>query len=163
VPNTSVSEVLAFRNRLIWRAMLMSSVVIPTSLFNVCLLMGCAVSAWNSSAYADGSSLPYSGGGPLAPVEQVIAQYNQTGEKFRIEGQCRSSCTMLLAIRNVCVDPNATLLFHAAPTVGATNRMASAYNARLRNFLRTNRYLDTIEFHPISGSDIIKFGYRSCR
>jgi hypothetical protein len=145
------------------RELMKSSHEIATFLFKVCLLMACTATAWSSSAYADSSSLPYSGGGPLAPVLQAIAHYNQTGEKVRIEGQCRSSCTMLLAIRNVCVEPSAVLMFHTAPTIEATNRMASAYNARLRKFLLANHYLDTEQFHPISGSDIIKFGYRPCR
>ena len=141
----------------------MSKIVNVTSLRKVLLLTTCATTAWSAAAFADGSSLPYSGGGRLAIVEPVIAQYNQTGEFFRIEGHCRSSCTMLLAIRNSCVDRNATLLFHAAPTPEATNRMASAYNAGLRNFLVTNHYLDTFEFHAISGRDVIqKFGYRAC-
>jgi hypothetical protein len=66
-----------------------------------------------ASALADGSSRPYGGGGRINP-DAIIAQYNKSGERFRIEGSCQSSCTMLLAIRNVCVDPSARLLFHAA-------------------------------------------------
>ncbi|MCO5086349.1 MAG: hypothetical protein M9883_05785, partial [Methylobacteriaceae bacterium] len=63
--------------------------------------------------WAEGSSLPYGGGGPIG-VGSIIQKYNKSGERFRIEGSCQSSCTMLLAIRNVCVEPSATLLFHAA-------------------------------------------------
>jgi hypothetical protein len=69
--------------------------------------------AVTSTAGAEGSSLPYGGGGVInAPA--IVARYNASGEPFRIEGSCRSSCTMLLAIKNVCVEPNATLMFHAA-------------------------------------------------
>src|SRR4051812_4204479 len=67
---------------------------------------------WPALVLAEGSSLPYSGGGPIN-ARGIIQQYNQSGESFRIEGSCQSSCTTLLAIRNVCVDPSATLLFHA--------------------------------------------------
>src|SRR5882724_11715798 len=78
-------------------------------------LLGClATVAWTPSALADGSSTPYGGGGPMAKFDAIIGQYNASGELFRIEGHCQSSCTMFLAIRNVCVDPNASLLFHAA-------------------------------------------------
>lgn len=141
----------------------MSKIVYATSWLRVVSLVVCAATAWSSSAFAVGSSRPNARGGLLAPIEAVIGQYNQTGELFRIEGVCKSSCTMFLAIRNVCVDRNATLLFHSAPTPGATNRMMSAYNASLRDFLVANHYLDTFEFHAISGRDIIqKFGYRSC-
>ena len=139
-------------------------------LFKVAAFMACVGSfAWSQSARAEGSSLPYGRGGRTG-VPLVIAQYNRTGELFRIEGDCRSSCTMLLAIRNVCVDPNATLEFHAAifspqetPTAARNNWMSSHYNERLRSFLVANHYLDSWTFHPISGSDIIhKFGYRQC-
>lgn len=130
-----------------------------------------SVVTYGSSALADGSSLSYARGGmSFAAIDNVIAQYNQSRELFRIEGECRSSCTELLAIKTVCVEPNATLLFHAAiihpdhPVDPVKNqRMASYYNSKLRSFVLANRYLDSWEFHPISGRDIIrKFGYRQC-
>jgi hypothetical protein len=135
------------------------------------LIAGVATVALGSRAHAEASSLPYGHGGmPIAEVDSVIQQYNATGELFRIEGECRSSCTELLAIRHVCVDPNATLEFHAAllsprtPVNPARNqRMASHYNSRLRSFVLANHYMDSWTFHPISGQDIIhKFGYRQC-
>ena len=46
----------------------------------------------------------------------------------------------------------------------ATKLMLDSYNARLRSFLMANHYMDTPQFHTISGSEIIqKFGYRQCR
>jgi hypothetical protein len=127
--------------------------------------------AWTSSAVADGSSRPYGGGGRIGAAA-IIQQYNQSGELFRIEGHCQSSCTMLLAIRNVCVDPAATLLFHAAlfpnerdqkPPPARQQAMLNSYNAKLRDYLVANHYVDTFEFHTIPGSEIIKkFGYRAC-
>jgi predicted amidophosphoribosyltransferase len=122
-------------------------------------------------AYAQGSSLPYGGGGPInAP--KIIREYNQSGKQMRIEGSCQSSCTMLLAIKNVCVDPSATLKFHAAlfpnevgqkPPPARQAQMLASYNAKLRNYLVSNGYVATFEFHTISGRDIIqKFGYKAC-
>ena len=135
------------------------------------LLASVIAVAWSSSARADGSSLAYGRGGMRFPqMNAIISQYNTSGETFRIEGECRSSCTELLAIRHVCIDPNATLEFHAAlaqPTQSvdpARNRqMASYYNSKLRSFVLANHYMDSWEFHPISGKDMIdKFGYRPC-
>ena len=41
--------------------------------------------------------------------------------------------------------------------------MLATYNAKLREFLINNRYMDTPEFHAISGRDLVrKFGYRAC-
>jgi hypothetical protein len=129
--------------------------------------------AWNPAAFADGSSRSYGGGGPYYPTfHAIIGQYNQSGELFRIEGHCQSNCTTLLAIRNVCVDPDATLLFHAnqsprqrdqPPDPKKNQLMLSHYNAKLRNFVVANHYMDSFEFHAISGHDIIhRFGYRQC-
>ncbi len=127
---------------------------------------------WMPSALAAGSSVPWGGGGPMAKFDAIIAQYNASGEPFRIEGHCQSSCTMFLAIRNVCVDPNATLLFHAAlsahekdhaPYPARNAHMASHYNASLRRFVLARHYMDSFTFHAVSGRDIIgKFGYRRC-
>ena len=66
-----------------------------------------------SESVAQGSSSPYGGGGRInAPA--IIREYNASGKQMRIEGSCQSSCTTLLAIKNVCVEPSAQLRFHAA-------------------------------------------------
>src|ERR1700745_747368 len=101
----------------------------------------------------------------------VIQQYNASGERFRIDSHCQSACTMFLSIRNVCVEPGAELLFHAggdrakgiiSPSV--TKKMLSFYNAALRSYVPANHFMDTLEFHSISGSEIIsRFGYPACR
>jgi hypothetical protein len=101
----------------------------------------------------------------------VIQQYNASGERFRIDSHCQSACTMFLSIRNVCVAPGATLLFHAggsrrtgAVNPSSTQQMLSTYNAALRQYVTDHHFMDTLEFHPISGSEIIKrFGYPACR
>jgi hypothetical protein len=136
-------------------------------------LLGClAAVVWAPSVLAAGSSIPYGGGGPMAKFDAIIGQYNASGELFRIEGHCQSSCTMFLAIRNVCVDPGANLLFHAAlsardrdhaPYPEKNAHMASHYNLSLRAFVLAHHYMDSFTFHPISGRDIIhKFGYPQC-
>ena len=121
-----------------------------------------------SSAMA-GTNAGYEMGGRYARFDPVVSQYNQSGELFRIEGHCQSSCTLFLAIRNVCIDRNATLLFHSAHedrggvSPSRTTHMLAAYNASLRNYVTANHYMDTLAFHSISGRDMIrKFGYREC-
>jgi hypothetical protein len=127
-------------------------------------------------AYADGSvsSLRMGYGAidaaAFARFLNVVQQYNASGERFRIDGHCQSACTMFLSIRNVCVTPGATLLFHAGGTPqrgispATTQQMLSTYNAALRQYVTENHFMDTFAFHPISGSQIIKrFGYPACR
>jgi hypothetical protein len=70
---------------------------------------------------------------------------------------------MFLAIRNVCVEPGARLLFHAGRRPAGTARMFNSYNARLKSYLSARRVMESPTFHTVSGRDIItKFGYRPC-
>lgn len=122
----------------------------------------------STSAMA-GTSAGYGMGGRFARFDPVVAQHNQSGELFRIQGHCQSACTLFLGIRNVCVDRSATLAFHAGHDnnrvikPALTDHMLNAYNAKLRGYLTANHYMDTLAFHAISGRDIIqKFGYRDC-
>lgn len=139
------------------------------ALFAVCTLAG-------QPAYADGSvsslRMGYGARNPaeFAQFQSVIQQYNASGERFRIDSHCQSACTMFLSIRNVCVSRGATLLFHAGGnrrngiSPVRTQQMLSTYNAALQQYVTANRFMDTFEFHPISGSEIIKrFGYPACR
>ena len=106
----------------------------------------------------------------FAQFQSVIQQYNASGERFRINSHCQSACTMFLSIRNVCVSRGAALLFHAGGTKlrgvspGRTQQMLSTYNAALQQYVTANHFMDTLEFHSISGREIIKrFGYPACR
>ena len=103
--------------------------------------------------------------------EEVIQRFNASGERFRIDSHCQSACTMFLSIRNVCVTPGATLLFHAGGNPrrnrinpASTQRMLSTYNATLQKYVTDNRFMDTFDFHSISGREIVsRFGYPACR
>ena len=108
-------------------------------------------------------------GGWYRNFQPEIERANSSGEQFRIRGHCQSNCTLFLGLRNVCVERSATLLFHAGHdrqrniNAGSTQRMLGAYNARLRQYVLDNRYMDTLAFHAIPGSKIIdKFGYKEC-
>ena len=116
-----------------------------------------------------GTSRPYGNGGWIADFQPVIDQYNASGELMRIEGHCQSLCTLFLGLRNVCVARSAELLFHSGHdrqrnlNAGSTERMLNAYNAGLRQYVVANHYMDTLQFHAISGADLIdRFGYKQC-
>jgi hypothetical protein len=126
-----------------------------------------AAVAFSSSALAQGSSIPYSVGakGPqkFERFQQDRDAFAKTGQPFKIEGHCQSACTLFLKLKNACIEPNAELLFHAGGSEHSTQAMLNAYNSKLRSFLMANHYMDTPQFHTISGREMIeKFGYRRC-
>ncbi len=123
----------------------------------------------SSVAWAEGSSAGYGQGGWFEKFDPVVAQYNASGELFRITGHCQSACTLFLGIRNVCVERSAQLLFHAGHnrqrqiSAGPTQKLLNAYNSSLRSYLVSGGYMNTLAFHTMSGADMIsKFGYKEC-
>lgn len=49
-------------------------------------------------------------------VVQMIARRNEleaSGRPVRISGRCNSACTMLITLPNACLDPDASVGFHA--------------------------------------------------
>src|SRR6202000_1603601 len=116
------------------------------------LCIFCAVT--EQSAFAEGSvlSLHMGYGAPNMAVfgqfQAVIQQYNASGERFRIDSHCQSACTMFLSIRNVCVSPGATLLFHAGGTrqtgvsPGRTQQILGTYNAALQQYVTAHHFMD---------------------
>ena len=126
------------------------------------LLSAIALSLTLSAAQAATSS-GYSKGGRTKDFAVDVERYKQSGEQFRITGHCQSACTMFLALRNVCVEPSARLLFHAGATPEGTRRMFNSYNGRLRAYLTANHIMESPAFHTLSGRDMIqRFGYRAC-
>ena len=136
----------------------------------------CAIAAGllapSSALRAEGSSRPHGAGGYVPDFIKIIRQYNASGEPFRIEGNCKSACTLFLGIRNVCVERTATLLFHGGhdikenvtgPQTRASRAALYRYNDALRQYVLDNHFLDTDEFHSLPGSMLIeRFGYREC-
>ena len=108
--------------------------------------------------------------GEMPRFDAVVQQYNASGERFRIDSHCQSACTTFLSIRNVCITPNAELLFHSGGdpqtnriSLVSTQHMLNAYNPALRKYVTDNHFMDTFAFHTISGSDMItRFGYPAC-
>lgn len=122
--------------------------------------------------HAEGSSKPHGAGGRFAVYYPIIAKYNTSGEAFRIEGACRSACTLFLSIRNVCVERDAALSFHAGPDAKtgkwqrnstSTKAMLRAYKPALRTYLLDGHHVDTRAYHTLPGAALIdKFGYPEC-
>jgi hypothetical protein len=75
------------------------------------LVSACAI-VTSSAFAADGTSLGHGEGGRIVDFLPIIQQYNVSGELFRIQGVCKSACTMFLGIRSACVERSATLMFH---------------------------------------------------
>ena len=121
---------------------------------------------------AEGSSVGHGEGGYAPDFVAIVRRYNASGEPFRIEGSCKSACTLFLGVRNVCVERGATLMFHAGhdiaenvtgPTTRASRAALYRYNEALRRYLLDGHYMDTDAFHSLPGSTIIdRFGYREC-
>ena len=109
--------------------------------------------------------------GMMPLFDAVVEKYNASGERFRIDSHCQSACTIFLSIRNVCITPNATLLFHAGgdpnsghTSAGSTSHMLAAYNSALRQYVTEQHFMDTFALHAISGAEMIsRFGYPACR
>lgn len=102
-------------------------------------------------------------GGSTQKFAADRAKLNAKGESMRITGHCQSACTMFLATRKVCVEPSASLLFHAGNTPDATKKMLDSYKPALRSYLVANKIMETKAFTTIPGSIIIsRFGYPKC-
>lgn len=131
------------------------------------------VALFSGPVLADGSSKGHGEGGRFAVYYPIIEKYNKSGELFRIEGACKSACTLFLGIRNVCVDRKAYLSFHAGPdsktkkwgpNSSSTRAMQAAYSSSLRTYLRSGHHMDTPQYHTLSGAVLIdRFGYRECK
>jgi hypothetical protein len=111
-------------------------------------------------------------GGRIVDFLPIVQQYNANGELFRIQGVCKSACTLFLGIRNTCIERDATLMFHGGhdiqenvtgPDTRASRAMLYRYNKALRQYLLEGHYMDSNEYHTLMGSELIdRFGYREC-
>jgi hypothetical protein len=131
------------------------------------LLVFAVTTGLSLPALAQGSSIPYGAGAGSSEKFRMFHhdrdEFDKTGQLFKIEGHCQSACTLFLKLKNVCIEPTAELLFHAGGSPHSTSVMLASYNAKLRSYLMSNHYMDTPEFHTISGLEMIqRFGYRAC-
>jgi hypothetical protein len=139
------------------------------------LCVGYGLAAQPAHADVSLSSTGMAHGAPsaeaFAQFQAAVHRYNASGERLRIDTYCPSACTMFLGVRHACITPNATLAFHAGgsrrrgvPDPYFTSQMLSTYKPALRQYLTSNHFMDTFDFHTISGEELIsRFGYPACR
>lgn len=102
-------------------------------------------------------------GGSISDHEALVRWVERSGCDVRIEGQCASACTMLLAVG--CVTPGARLGFHrpeaSSHLAEWTRRMARLLPPRLARW-----YLDGPAASRavvwITGAEAIRLGARRC-
>lgn len=115
---------------------------------------------------------PRDAGGSLYTYFNSVLSADLLGREIRISGTCISACTIYLGARNVCVEPDAVLWFHAAHDPNtrmidhkATQQMASYWPEPVRDWARRNRALERIEFtmsQGITGRELINMGVKRC-
>jgi hypothetical protein len=113
---------------------------------------------------------PRDGGGALYRYFGAVMRADMLGQKVRISGTCISACTVYLGARNVCVEPDAVLWFHAAHVGGrvdetATREMASYWPESVRAWAESAGATKALEFtrrRSLTGSDLIAMGMRAC-
>jgi hypothetical protein len=123
-----------------------------------------------SSAFAEGTSLGHGEGGRIVDFLPIVQQYNANGELFSIQGVCKSACTLFLGIRNICIERDATLMFHGGhpgerhrSDTRASRAMLYRYNKALRHYLLEGHHMDSNEYYTLMGSELIdRFRYREC-
>ena len=103
-------------------------------------------------------------GGDVREYSAMTTAYIRAGREVRLH-ECRSACTLALAVPNVCVYPDGVLRFHKAynPITRATNEdvsnaMLSAYPLAVRQRLG----LLTRQYTSLTGSELIRLGVRDC-
>lgn len=125
-----------------------------------------------SAAFAQERSLDR--GGQIRFYIQKLAA--ASGQLHEIRGDCMSACTIWLGHKPVCVAPDATLWFHQAsdPNLEVVNgnpwhwksetgnlALSTFYPPRVLAVVRT--WLESPEFHTLSGRELIALGIPECR
>ena len=110
---------------------------------------------------------PFDGGGSVVDYYGNAQAANSSARRTVIAGVCASACTMKLGIRNACVEPDATLLFHQASYNGfrselGTRIMLNAYPARIRHWVMSAGALNSSFLTELSGRQAISMGVRAC-
>lgn len=112
-------------------------------------------------------------GGVIQTRVAEVAALRASGQRVEIHaGQCLSSCTLLLAVENLCISPRARFGFHGPSHYGQplhptdfehwSQVIAAHYAPALRRwFLNEARYT-TRGFKRLSGAELIRMGYPSC-
>lgn len=129
-------------------------------------------SASPSAAFSlDGNSTrgrQFDQGGSVLDYYESTHTVDYRAQRTVIAGICASACTMKLGMRNACIEPEATLLFHQASSNGirselGTRVMLYAYPQRIQQWVLRNGALSSSRMTALSGQEAIAMGVQSCR
>jgi hypothetical protein len=103
-------------------------------------------------------------GGYVDQYDRQTAYYFQTNREVRLH-ECRSACTLALALPNVCVYPDSLLKFHKAynpETRDANDSVSDAMMAAYPVAVRQRLGQLTRNYKVLTGSELIRLGVRDC-
>ena len=103
-------------------------------------------------------------GGYVDQYDRQTALYFQTNREVRLH-ECRSACTLALALPNVCVYPDSLLKFHKAynpQTRDANDSVSDAMMAAYPVAVRQRLGQLTRNYKVLTGSELIRLGIRDC-
>jgi hypothetical protein len=103
-------------------------------------------------------------GGYVDQYDRQTALYFQTNREVRLH-ECRSACTLALALPNVCVYPDSLLKFHKAynpETRDANDSVSDAMMAAYPVAVRQRLGQLTRNYKVLTGSELIRLGIRDC-
>jgi hypothetical protein len=110
---------------------------------------------------------PFDGGGSVMKYYRKFQADSHSSQPMVITGTCGSSFTMKLGIKRICIDPNATLMFHQATLFGVrseygTKILMSTYPKNIQNWVSQNGALTRNELTRMTVREAISMGIRSC-
>jgi hypothetical protein len=103
-------------------------------------------------------------GGYVDQYDRQTSLYFQTNREVRLH-ECRSACTLALALPNVCVYPGSQLKFHKAynpETKDANDSVSDAMMAAYPVAVRQRLGQLTRNYKVLTGSELIRLGVRDC-
>src|SRR4051794_38829326 len=114
----------------------------------------------------------YDAGGNIRAYAADVSRLNRTGAKKVISGVCASACTMYLGVKNMCIEPDAEVWFHAAHLPGEDRpdplgslQMLSYYPKKVRAWAIQVGALEKTEWdgaNVLTGRQLIGMGLASC-
>ena len=107
-------------------------------------------------------------GGKLSNYMAMVHEADRQNREVRISGYCASACTIKLGAKNVCIEPEAILMFHSArDAYGARSAvgnliLTSYYPRPLRKLSNVTLALSGDAGLRMTGLQLIGLGLRKC-
>ena len=118
----------------------------------------------SAQAFDAGSFDP---GGNVSDYYYSVQAHSHAAYQTPINGVCASACTMKLGARNVCIYPDAILMFHQADAGGrrsdvGTLVLLASYPRAIRLWVARNDALGSARVTQLSGRQAIALGIPEC-